>query len=140
MIWNSARCQQDIPLQWLAGSTGKKPKTPWRRSLRALDQQILLCGLLLTLQLLDGAGFASRLYEDKCHKVQIIDLTQLEKEITAHLPDASKIFDAIEQDYLRKAGPRVEELLKKTLFYLLKAAQKVATRVKQDSEMAAVEI
>ena len=40
----------------------------------------------------------------------------------------------------RRAGPRVEELLKKTLFYLLKAAQKVATRVKQDSEMADVEI
>ena len=68
------------------------------------------------------------------------DLKQLENEITEHLPDASKTFNAIEQDYLRKAGPRVEELLKKTLFYLLKAAQKVATRVKQDSEMADVEI
>ena len=68
------------------------------------------------------------------------DLKQLEKEITEHLPDASKTFDAIEQDYLRKAGPRVEELLKKTLFYLLKAAQKVANRVKNDSEMADVEI
>ncbi len=40
----------------------------------------------------------------------------------------------------RPAGPRVEELLKKTLFYLLKAAQKVARRAKRDSEMADVEI
>ena len=40
----------------------------------------------------------------------------------------------------RQFGPRVEELLKKTLFYLLKAAQKVARRAKQDSEMTDVEI
>ena len=39
----------------------------------------------------------------------------------------------------RQAGPRVEELLKKTLFYLLKAAQKAAGRVKKDSEMSDVE-
>ena len=40
----------------------------------------------------------------------------------------------------RQAGPRVDELLKKTLFYLLKAAQNVASRVKNYSEMADVEI
>jgi len=44
------------------------------------------------------------------------------------------------KEFERPAGPRVEELLKKTLFYLLKAAQKVAARAQQDSEMAEVEI
>ena len=82
----------------------------------------------------------SRLFEEKRHKVQVFDFKQLQEEITDHLPDASKTFEAIETDYLRRAGPRVEELLKKTVFFLLKAAQKKAYRVKQDSLMSDVEI
>jgi hypothetical protein len=49
-------------------------------------------------------------------------------------------FEAIEADYTRNPGPRVEELLKKTLFFLLKAAQKVAKRAKQESLISDIEI
>ena len=45
-----------------------------------------------------------------------------------------------EQEFLRPTGVRVEDLLKKALFPLLKAAKQAAGRVKQDSEMSEVEI
>ena len=44
----------------------------------------------------------------------------------------------IELEFQRPTGVRVEDLLKKALFPLLKAAKQVAGRVKQDSEMSEV--
>ncbi len=52
-------------------------------------QQILLCGRILTLQLLARESFSTRLFVDKRHKVQLLDFQQLQSEITEHLPDAS---------------------------------------------------
>ena len=46
----------------------------------------------------------------------------------------------IELEFQRPTGVRVEDLLKKALFPLLKAAKQAAGRVKQDSEMSEVEI
>ena len=46
----------------------------------------------------------------------------------------------IELEFQRPTGVRVEDLLKKALFPLLKAAKKAAGRVKKDSEMSDVEI
>ena len=46
----------------------------------------------------------------------------------------------IEQGFQRPTGVRVEDLLKKALFPLLKAAKKAAGRVKKASEMSEVEI
>ena len=43
-----------------------------------------------------------------------------------------------EQEFQRPTGVRVEDLLKKALFTLLKAAKQVAGRVKKDSEMSEV--
>ena len=43
-----------------------------------------------------------------------------------------------EQEFQRPTGVRVEDLLKKALFPLLKAAKKAAGRVKKDSEMSEV--
>jgi hypothetical protein len=85
-------------------------------------------------------NFTSRLFEDKRRDVQVFDFQQLQTEINEHLPDASKTIDAIEVDFKRKTGPLVEELLKKTLFFFLKAAQKKAKRAKQDSLKSDVEI
>ena len=45
-----------------------------------------------------------------------------------------------EKEFERPTGVRVEDLLKKALFPLLKAAQKAAARAKKDSEMSKVEI
>ena len=45
-----------------------------------------------------------------------------------------------EQEFQRPTGVRVEDLLKKALFTLLKAAKKAAGRVKKDSEMSEVEM
>ena len=44
----------------------------------------------------------------------------------------------IELEFQRPTGVRVEDLLKKALFQLLKAAKEAAGRVKQDSEMSEV--
>ena len=44
----------------------------------------------------------------------------------------------IELEFQRPTGVRVEDLLKKALFPLLKAAKQAAGRVKQDSEMSEV--
>ena len=44
----------------------------------------------------------------------------------------------IEQEFQRPTGVRVEDLLKKALFPLLKAAQQAAGRVQKDSEMSEV--
>ena len=44
----------------------------------------------------------------------------------------------IELEFQRSTGVRVEDLLKKALFPLLKAAKQAAGRVKQDSEMSEV--
>ena len=46
----------------------------------------------------------------------------------------------IELEFQRPTGVRVEDLLKKALFPLLKAAKQAAGRVKKDSEMSEVEI
>ena len=46
----------------------------------------------------------------------------------------------IELEFQRPTGVRVEDLLKKALFPLLKAAKKAAGRVKKDSEMSEVEM
>ena len=46
----------------------------------------------------------------------------------------------IELEFQRPTGVRVEDLLKKALFPLLKAAKQVAGRVKQDSEMSEVNL
>ena len=46
----------------------------------------------------------------------------------------------IELEFQRPTGVRVEDLLKKALFPLLKAAKQVAGRVKKDSEMSEVNI
>ena len=46
----------------------------------------------------------------------------------------------IEQEFQRPTGVRVEDLLKKALFSLLKAAKQAAGRVKKDSEMSEVEM
>ena len=46
----------------------------------------------------------------------------------------------IELEFQRPTGVRVEDLLKKALFPLLKAAKQAAGRVKPDSEMSEVEI
>ena len=43
-----------------------------------------------------------------------------------------------ELEFQRPTGVRVEDLLKKALFPLLKAAKQAAGRVKQDSEMSEV--
>ena len=45
-----------------------------------------------------------------------------------------------ELEFQRPTGVRVEDLLKKALFPLLKAAKQVAERVKMDSEMSEVEM
>ncbi len=45
-----------------------------------------------------------------------------------------------ELEFQRPTGVRVEDLLKKALFPLLKAAKQVAGRAKQDSEMSKVEM
>ena len=45
-----------------------------------------------------------------------------------------------ELEFQRPSGVRVEDLLKKALFPLLKAAQKAAGRVQIDSEMSEVEM
>ena len=45
-----------------------------------------------------------------------------------------------EQEFQRPTGVRVEDLLKKALFPLLKAAKQAAGRVKKDSEMSEVEM
>ena len=46
----------------------------------------------------------------------------------------------IELEFQRPTGVRVEDLLKKALFPLLKAAKQVAGRVNKDSEMSEVEM
>ena len=46
----------------------------------------------------------------------------------------------IELEFQRPTGVRVEDLLKKALFPLLKAAKQAAGRVKKDSEMSEVEM
>ena len=46
----------------------------------------------------------------------------------------------LEQEFQWPTGVRVEDLLKKALFPLLKAAKQAAGRVKKDSEMSEVEI
>ena len=46
----------------------------------------------------------------------------------------------IELEFQRPTGVRVEDLLKKALFPLLKAAKQAAGRVKQDSEMSEVNL
>ena len=46
----------------------------------------------------------------------------------------------IEQEFQWPTGVRVEDLLKKALFPLLKAAKQAAGRVKKDSEMSEVEM
>ena len=45
-----------------------------------------------------------------------------------------------EQEFQRPTGARVEDLLKKAQFPLLKAAKQAAGRVKKDSEMSEVEM
>ena len=45
-----------------------------------------------------------------------------------------------ELEFQRPTGVRVDDLLKKALFPLLKAAKKAAGRVKKDSEMSEVEM
>ena len=45
-----------------------------------------------------------------------------------------------ELEFQRPTGVRVEDLLKKALFPLLKAAKQAAGRVKKDSEMSEVEM
>ena len=45
-----------------------------------------------------------------------------------------------ELEFQRPTGVRVEDLLKKALFPLLKAAKQAAGRVKKDSEMSKVEM
>jgi len=45
-----------------------------------------------------------------------------------------------ELEFQRPTGVRVEDLLKKALFQLLKAAKKAPGRVQKDSEMSDVEI
>ena len=64
---------------------------------------------------------------------------KIEKEITKHEPAATRTFDKISKKFQRKAGTRVEELLKLALFPLLKAAKKVAARAEKDSEMSEVD-
>ena len=81
----------------------------------------------------------SRLFEDEMHTLQTFDLRKLENEIINHVPAATRTFDKISKEFQRKAGTRVEELLKLALFPLFKAAKKVAARAEQDSEMSEVD-
>ena len=73
------------------------------------------------------------------HTLQTFDLGKIEKEIIKHVPAAVRSFDKISKEFKRKAGTRVEQLLKLALFPLLKAAKKVAARAEKDSEMSEVE-
>ena len=90
-----------------------------------LGVQIVLCGVLLALQLVGGKGFKSKLFEDEMHTLQTFDFRAIEKEISKHVPAAYRSLDKISKEFKRKAGTRVEDLLKYALFPLLKAAKKV---------------
>ena len=93
-----------------------------------LGLQIILSGVLLALQLVGGKGFKYKLFEDEMHTLQTFDFRKLENEITKYVPAATRTFDKISKEFKRKAGTRVEELLKLALFPLLKAAKKVAAK------------
>ena len=62
------------------------------------------------------------------------------KLTSPYLNTAKVAYDKIELEFQRPTGVRVEDLLKKALFPLLKAAKQAAGRVKQDSEMSEVNL
>ena len=73
------------------------------------------------------------------HSLQTFDLGKIEKEMVKYVPAAVRTFEKISKEFKRKAGTRVEELLKLALFPLLKAAKKVAASAEKDSQMSEVE-
>ncbi len=74
------------------------------------------------------------------HTLQTFDFRTIEKEISKFVPAAVRSFDKISKEFKRKAGTRVEDLLKYALFPLLKAAKKVARRAEKDSQMSEVDL
>ena len=57
-----------------------------------------------------------------------------------NFPYIGAVLNLFEKEFVRPAGVRVEDTLKKALFPLLKAAKQAAGRVKKDSEMSDVEL
>ncbi len=56
------------------------------------------------------------------------------------MPRAKNTFEKVCHEFVRPTGPRVEELLKKALFTLLQAAQRVAAKAPKDSNMSSCEV
>ena len=107
---------------------------------KSIGLQIILCGLLLAIQLVGGAHYDSSLYKDQAYDTKLFKFEQIMKLKSKHVNTAKVEYDKIEQEFLRPTGVRVEDLLKKALFPLLKAAKKAAGRVKKDSVMSDVEM
>ena len=143
LIYWPAHCMHDCPLMFqhsgIVRFLLRSGELVVAKPDETLGLQIILCGVLLALQLVGGKSFKSRLFEDQMHTLETFDLRKLEKEIIKHVPAATRTFDKISKDFQRKAGTRVEELLKLALFPLLKAAKKVAARAEKDSVMSEVE-
>ena len=105
---------------------------------KSIGLQIILCGLLLAIQLVGGVHYDSSLYNDEAYETKLFKFEQILKLTSKYLNTAKAAYDKIELEFQRPTGVRVEDLLKKALFPLLKAAKQVAGRVKKDSEMSEV--
>ena len=105
---------------------------------KSIGLQIILCGLLLALQLVSGRHYESILFNDEKYDTKLFKFAQILKLLSNQVNSAQVAFDKIELEFQRPTGVRVEDLLKKALFPLLKAAKQAAGRVKQDSEMSEV--
>ena len=107
---------------------------------KSIGLQIILCGLLLAIQLVGGVHYDSSLFNDEAYDTKLFKFEQILQLTSKHVNTAKAAYDKIELEFLRPTGVRVEDLLKKALFPLLKAAKKAAGRVKKDSEMSEVEM
>ena len=105
---------------------------------KSIGLQIILCELLLAIQLVSGEHYDSTLFKIEEYDTKLFKFAQILKLTSKHVNNAKATYQKIEEEFLRPAGVRVEDLLKKALFPLLKAAKEAAGRVKQDSEMSEV--
>ena len=107
---------------------------------KSIGLQIILCGLLLAIQLVSGRHYESILFNDEKYDTKLFKFEQILKLTSNYVNTAEAAYDKIELEFQRPTGMRVEDLLKKALFPLLKAAKQAAGRVKKDSEMSEVEM
>ena len=107
---------------------------------KTLPLQIILCGLLLVLQLVSGEHFTSDLLTEYHRSNDDFDFAFICKTIKKKNPTVEVAFDAIEEEFVRPAGTRVEQLLKSVFFPLLQKAYAYAARKKHKDDLKVIKL